>query len=60
MAASQIIKKRRKTKSNGSEKIGVDVPQVLAEHLFLQLFGIGQIAVMRQHQTKGRIDVERL
>lgn len=30
MAASQIIKKRRKTKSTGSEKIGVDVPHSLS------------------------------
>lgn len=34
--------------------------QIQLEELLLQLFRVGQITVMRQHQTKGRVDVERL
>ena len=41
-------------------RTGVDVPPVETEHLFLQLLGVGQVAVVRKHQAKRRIDVERL
>ena len=40
--------------------VGVHVAQVLQEHVLFQVFGIGQIAVVRQHQTKRRVDVKRL
>jgi hypothetical protein len=39
---------------------GVDVPQVGAEHLVLQLRRVGEVAVVPQHDAEGRIDVERL
>ena len=39
---------------------GVDVAQVRQEHLTLERFGVRQIAVMRQEQTEGRVDVKRL
>ena len=41
-------------------RIGVDVPPVETEHLFLQLLGVGQVAIVREHQAERRIDVERL
>ncbi len=40
--------------------VGVDVPPVNAEHFAFQLFGIGQVAVMRQRDPKRSVDVERL
>ena len=36
------------------------MPEVLQEHVVLELFGIGQVAVVGKHQTKGRIDIEGL
>ena len=39
---------------------GVDMAQILPEHLFLQLRRVGQVAVVREHHAEGRIDVERL
>lgn len=41
-------------------RVGVDVAQVLPEHCLFQLGGIGQVAVVRQHDAVGRVDVERL
>ena len=40
--------------------IGVDVPQILQVHLALEFVGVGQVAVVRQHDAERRIDVERL
>jgi hypothetical protein len=40
--------------------IGVDVPQVVTEHVRLEFVGIGQVAVMRQHDAERRVDIERL
>ena len=40
--------------------IGVDMPAVHAEHLFLQLLGVGQVAVVPKHDAKRRIDIKRL
>ena len=40
--------------------IGVDVAQILQKHVALQLLGVGEVAVMRQHDAEGRIDVKRL
>ena len=36
------------------------MPQILQKHVLLELIGISQIAVVRQHQTERRIDVKRL
>jgi hypothetical protein len=41
-------------------RVGVHVPQVLQEHVALQLLGIRQVAVVREHQAERRIDVKRL
>src|SRR3972149_1454311 len=41
-------------------RVGIDVPQVGAEHLLLQLIGVGEIAVVPEHDAERRIDVERL
>jgi len=38
----------------------VDVPQVGAEHLLLQLIGVGQVAVVAEDDAERRVDVERL
>ena len=40
--------------------VGVDVPQVLPEQLVLQLLGVGEVAVVPEHDAERRIDVERL
>ena len=40
--------------------IGVDMAQIQPEQLFLQLLGVGQIAIVRQHQAERQIDVKRL
>jgi hypothetical protein len=40
--------------------VRVDVPQVLAEHLVLELVGVGQVAVMSEDDPERRVDVERL
>jgi hypothetical protein len=40
--------------------IGVDVAQILQEHVALELLGVREIAVVREHQAEGRIHVERL
>ena len=41
-------------------RVGVDVAQVLPEHRLFQLGSVGQVAVVRQHDAVGRVDVERL
>ncbi len=41
-------------------RIGVDVAAIDAEHLTLQLFRVGQIAVVPERDAEGRIDVKRL
>ena len=41
-------------------RIGIDVPQVLAEQIAFELIGIGQVAVVPEHEAERRIDVERL
>ena len=41
-------------------RIGVDVAQILAEHLLFQAVRIGEIAVVPQHDPERRIDIERL
>jgi hypothetical protein len=40
--------------------VGIDVAQVLPEQVALELIGVGQVAVVPQHDAKGRVDVERL
>ncbi len=40
--------------------IGVDMAQVGAKQLVLQLHRVGQVAVVGQGDAKGRVDVERL
>jgi hypothetical protein len=40
--------------------IGVDVAAVVLEHLLLELFPVGQVAVVRQRDAERRVDVERL
>ena len=40
--------------------LGIDVPMVFAEQLVFESLGIGQIAVMHQHDAKRRIHVKRL
>ena len=39
---------------------GVDVPEVLTKHLLLERFGIGEVAVVPEDDSKGRIHVKRL
>ena len=41
-------------------RLGIDMPQVVDEEVALQVLGIGQIAVMGQHDAVGGIDVEGL
>jgi hypothetical protein len=41
-------------------RIGVDVPQVLLEHLLLQRIGVRQVAVMAEDNAERRVDVKRL
>ena len=41
-------------------RAGVDVPQVLPEQLALELLGIGEIAVVAEHDAERRVDVQRL
>jgi len=40
--------------------IGIDVTAVILEHLDLELFPVGQVAVMRKRDAEWRIDVKRL
>ena len=40
--------------------IGIDVPQVLAEQIVLQLLRVGEVAVMAEHDAEGGVHVERL
>ena len=40
--------------------VGVDVAQILTEHLLLQRFGIGQVAVVAEDDPKRGVDIERL
>ena len=40
--------------------LGIDVPPIEAKHLFLELSRIGEVAVVSQRQTEGRIDVKGL
>ena len=40
--------------------LGVDVPVIRAEQLIFQRLGIGQVAVVHQHDAKRRIDIKRL
>ena len=40
--------------------IGVDVAAVVLEHLFLELFPVGQVAVVGQRDAERCVDVERL
>ena len=40
--------------------VGVDMAKIMAEHVGLEFFGIGQVAVVRQHDAERRIDVEGL
>ena len=40
--------------------IGVDVAQIFHEQLLLQFFGIGQVAVMAEHNSEWRIHIEWL
>ncbi|MCY1377897.1 hypothetical protein D9M69_654940 [compost metagenome] len=40
--------------------LGVDVAVIGLEQLLLQRMGVGQVAVVHQHQPKRRIHVERL
>ena len=40
--------------------LGVDVPVVGAEQLGLERLGIGEVAVVHQHDAKGRVHVKRL
>ena len=39
---------------------GVDMAQVLETHVFIQLFGVGEVAVVRQHDAEGRAHIKRL
>jgi len=41
-------------------RAGVDVPQIRAEHLVLELRRIGQVAVVAEHDAERRVHVERL
>ncbi|NDG35828.1 MAG: DEAD/DEAH box helicase, partial [Betaproteobacteria bacterium] len=41
-------------------EVGVDVPQPVLKQLVLQHFGVGEIAVVGQHDAVGRVDVEGL
>ena len=36
------------------------MPTIQTEHLFLQLLGVGQVAVVAEHDAEGRVHVERL
>ncbi len=36
------------------------MPQVLAEQLVFEFGGVGEVAVVRQHDAEGRVDVKRL
>src|SRR5471032_1013877 len=40
--------------------VGVDVAAVVLEHLFFELFPVGQVAVVGQGNAERRVDVERL
>ena len=40
--------------------VGIDVPQVLAEHLLLEFFGVGQVAVVPENDPEWRVDIKRL
>ena len=39
---------------------GVDVAQVAAAQISLKLFGVGEVAVVRQHDAEGRIHIKWL
>ena len=40
--------------------IGIDVTQILPKQLLIKLGCIGEIAVMPEHDSERRIDIERL
>jgi hypothetical protein len=40
--------------------LGIDVAQILDEDVLLQLLGVGEVAVVRQHDAVGGVDIERL
>ena len=39
---------------------GVDMPMIIIEKVFFQCFGIGQVSVMHQDDSKRRVDIKRL
>ena len=41
-------------------RVRVDVAQILAEKIVLQLLGIGEIAIVSEHDAEGGVHVERL
>jgi hypothetical protein len=40
--------------------IGIDVATIQPEHLALELLGVGQVAVVPENDTEGRVHVKRL
>ena len=51
---------RQHVQKNFGIRIGVDVTQIRNEQLLLQFFGIGQVAIVAEHDAERRIDIERL
>ena len=41
-------------------RVGVDVAQIMTEHVGLQLFGVGEVAVVGQYDAERRVHIERL
>jgi len=51
---------RQHVKQNFRIGIGIDMAQILAKHLALELLGVGQVAIVSEHNTKRRVDIEWL
>jgi hypothetical protein len=51
---------REDVQENFRIRVGVDVAAIVAKHLDLELFTVGEIAVVSQRNAERRIDIERL
>ena len=51
---------REHVEQNLGVTVGIDVPPIAQKHFLLQFSAVDEVAVMRQQQPEGCVDVERL